>query len=75
MDEGKQFSLRWDNHAFNLASEAECFFQDEAFLDCTLFAEGQYLQAHKLILSAASPYLAVSVIKIYLKREKTVYQR
>jgi len=62
MDDGKQLSLRWENHAINLASEAECFFQDEAFLDCTLFSEGNSIQAHKLILSAASPYLAVRII-------------
>ena len=56
----KQYSLRWEKHAVNLASEAGCFFEDESFLDCTLSAEGQCIDAHKIILSASSSYLSVS---------------
>lgn len=60
IDNKKQYSLRWEKHAFNLASEAGCFFEDESFLDCTLSAEGQCIDAHKIILSASSSYLSVS---------------
>ncbi|EEB14810.1 BTB domain transcription factor, putative [Pediculus humanus corporis] len=59
----KQYSLRWEKHAFNLASEAGCFFEDESFLDCTLSAEGQCIDAHKIILSASSSYLS-NLLKI-----------
>lgn len=62
IDGNKQYSLRWEKHAFNLATEAGCFFEDESFLDCTLSAEGQCIDAHKIILSASSSYLSVSRI-------------
>lgn len=60
IDSSKQYSLRWEKHAFNLAAEAGYFFEDESFLDCTLSAEGQCIEAHKIILSASSSYLSVS---------------
>lgn len=60
IDSSKQYSLRWEKHAFNLAAEAGYFFEDESFLDCTLSAEGQCIDAHKIILSASSSYLSVS---------------
>lgn len=33
-------------------------------VDCTLAADGRYLKAHKVVLSACSTYLGVSKIKL-----------
>lgn len=52
----QRFCLRWNNHQSNLLSVFDQLLHDEAFVDVTLAVEGQFLRAHKMVLSACSPY-------------------
>jgi len=50
------FRLRWDNQGSLLGSVASLF-HEEAFVDTSIFTEGKLFKAHRLLLSASSPYL------------------
>lgn len=59
MDEFKnqQFCLKWNNFQNNIMSQFEALKEDEDFVDVTLSCHGQSVKAHKVVLSACSPYL------------------
>lgn len=50
------FCLRWNNYQSNLTSVFEHLLQKEQFVDVTLSCEGCSIKAHKMVLSACSPY-------------------
>lgn len=50
------FCLRWNNYQSNLTAIFEQLFQNEQFVDVTLCCEGSSIKAHKMVLSACSPY-------------------
>lgn len=52
----QRFCLRWNNHQSNLLSVFDQLLHDETFTDVTLAVEGHLLKAHKMVLSACSPY-------------------
>jgi hypothetical protein len=52
----QQYCLRWNNHQHNLLSVFEDLLNHEAFVDVTLACDGLQLKAHKIVLSACSPY-------------------
>jgi len=52
----QQYCLRWNNHQHNLLSVFEDLLNHEAFVDVTLACDGVQLKAHKMVLSACSPY-------------------
>lgn len=52
----QRFCLRWNNHQSNLLSVFDQLLHDESFVDVTLAVEGKLLKAHKMVLSACSPY-------------------
>ncbi|XP_030754799.1 protein tramtrack, alpha isoform-like isoform X2 [Sitophilus oryzae] len=52
----QRFCLRWNNHQSNLLTVFDQLLHDESFVDVTLAVEGQLLRAHKMVLSACSPY-------------------
>jgi hypothetical protein len=52
----QQYCLRWNNHQHNLLSVFEDLLNHEAFVDVTLACDGMQLKAHKMVLSACSPY-------------------
>lgn len=52
----QRFCLRWNNHQTNLLSVFDQLLHAETFTDVTLAVEGQSLKAHKMVLSACSPY-------------------
>lgn len=56
----QQFCLRWNNHQSTLVSVFDALLENSVLVDCTLAADGQQLKAHKVVLSACSPYLEVS---------------
>ncbi|CAB3260180.1 unnamed protein product [Arctia plantaginis] len=56
MDDDQQFCLRWNNHQSTLVSVFDNLLEKGMHVDCTLAAEGQTLKAHKVVLSACSPY-------------------
>ncbi|XP_034239414.1 zinc finger and BTB domain-containing protein 17-like isoform X3 [Thrips palmi] len=51
-----QFCLRWNNFQSNITSQFETLRQDEDFVDVTLTCDGKSVKAHKVVLSACSPY-------------------
>ncbi|XP_075209915.1 uncharacterized protein LOC142317317 isoform X3 [Lycorma delicatula] len=51
-----QFSLRWDNFSFNMKTEFHSLLESEDLVDVTLATDGHFIQAHKIVLSACSPY-------------------
>ncbi|XP_039284541.1 longitudinals lacking protein, isoforms A/B/D/L-like isoform X1 [Nilaparvata lugens] len=53
----QQFCLRWNNHQSTLISVFDSLLENSVLVDCTLAADGQQLKAHKVVLSACSPYL------------------
>lgn len=59
MDDDQQFCLRWNNHQSTLISVFDTLLENGTLVDCTLAAEGKFLKAHKVVLSACSPYFAV----------------
>lgn len=64
----QQFCLRWNNHQSNIVSVFEQLLQSESFVDVTLAVEGMMLKAHKVVLSACSPYFQVGVFNKRMKR-------
>ena len=56
MDDDQQFCLRWNNHQSTLVAVFDTLLENGTLVDCTLAAEGKYLNAHKVVLSACSPY-------------------
>lgn len=52
----QQFCLRWNNYQTNLTSVFDQLLQNESFVDVTLACDGQSIKAHKMVLSACSPY-------------------
>jgi Cys2His2 zinc finger developmental/cell cycle regulator len=52
----QQYCLRWNNHQSNLLAVFEDLLHNEAFVDVTLACDSKVLKAHKLVLSACSPY-------------------
>lgn len=54
--QSQRFCLRWNNHQSNLLSVFDQLLHDESFVDVTLAVEGRLLRAHKMVLSACSPY-------------------
>ncbi|XP_015436228.1 PREDICTED: longitudinals lacking protein, isoforms A/B/D/L isoform X5 [Dufourea novaeangliae] len=52
----QQFCLRWNNHQSTLIQNFDTLLESGTLVDCTLAAEGKYLKAHKVVLSACSPY-------------------
>eukprot|EP00096_Caligus_rogercresseyi_P002533 TRINITY_DN146_c1_g3_i2.p1 TRINITY_DN146_c1_g3~~TRINITY_DN146_c1_g3_i2.p1 ORF type:complete len:571 (-),score=165.44 TRINITY_DN146_c1_g3_i2:765-2477(-) len=55
----QQFCLKWNNHRSTILSVFDNLLEEESLVDVTLTAEGQFLRAHKLILSACSPYFRI----------------
>jgi len=67
MDDDQQFCLRWNNHQSTLISVFDTLLENGTLVDCTLAAEGKFLKAHKVVLSACSPYFATLLQEQYDK--------
>lgn len=66
MVDTQHFCLRWNNYQSSITSAFENLRDDEDFVDVTLACDGKSLKAHRVVLSACSPYfrelLKVSLI-------------
>lgn len=51
-----QYCLKWNYHWTNLVGVFNSLLQSETFVDVTIACEGRRLKAHRLVLSACSPY-------------------
>ena len=56
MATGQRFSLTWNDYKASLVSAFESIRGDNEFVDVTLGCEGQTFFAHKMLLSACSPF-------------------
>uniref|UniRef100_A0A0A1WSP8 Broad-complex core protein isoforms 1/2/3/4/5 n=1 Tax=Zeugodacus cucurbitae TaxID=28588 RepID=A0A0A1WSP8_ZEUCU len=54
--ETQHFCLRWNNYQSSITSAFENLRDDEDFVDVTLACEGRSIKAHRVVLSACSPY-------------------
>ncbi|XP_077506948.1 uncharacterized protein LOC144116128 [Amblyomma americanum] len=52
----QQFCLKWKTHQSNMLAAFEQLWFKEALVDVTLACEGLSLKAHKMVLSAISPF-------------------
>ena len=59
----QQFCLKWNNHRSTLFSVFDNLLEEESLVDVTLSvgAGSQFIRAHRVILSACSPYFRVSL--------------
>jgi len=79
MGSNEKFCLRWNDFESNISVAFREIREDKEFFDCTLSCGSRQIQAHKLILSACSPFFR-SVFKqnphhhplLYLKGVKFV---
>ncbi|XP_050502528.1 longitudinals lacking protein, isoforms A/B/D/L isoform X5 [Diabrotica virgifera virgifera] len=67
MDDDQQFCLRWNNHQSTLVAVFDTLLENGTLVDCTLAAEGKCLNAHKVVLSACSPYFEALLSKHFDK--------
>ncbi|XP_076272075.1 longitudinals lacking isoform X1 [Rhynchophorus ferrugineus] len=67
MDDDQQFCLRWNNHQSTLVAVFDTLLENGTLVDCTLAAEGKFLNAHKVVLSACSPYFEALLSRHYDK--------
>lgn len=51
-----QFYLRWNNHTNNILQVFMEQLTAENLVDVTISCEGKFIKAHKMVLSACSPY-------------------
>lgn len=77
---GQQICLKWNSFQSNIVTCFENLWEEEGLVDCTLASEGQCIRAHKVILSACSPFfrrifevISVVVIKIHVKRKCVIF--
>lgn len=54
--EQQQFFLKWNEFQSNMVSSFKHLRDEKSFTDVTLACEGQTCKAHKMVLSACSPY-------------------
>ncbi|XP_018331223.1 high mobility group B protein 7-like isoform X2 [Agrilus planipennis] len=61
----QHYNLKWTNYTSNILQMFAEQFSKESFTDITLACEGQYIKAHKMVLSACSPYFE-EMLNMYL---------
>ncbi|XP_068892655.1 longitudinals lacking protein, isoforms H/M/V isoform X10 [Tenebrio molitor] len=67
MEDDQQFCLRWNNHQSTLVAVFDTLLENGTLVDCTLAAEGKCLNAHKVVLSACSPFFEALLSRHYDK--------
>ncbi|KAK2725175.1 hypothetical protein QYM36_001579 [Artemia franciscana] len=73
MDIGEQeFRLKWNNNQPTLIAVLDRLLVNQTLVDITLAAEGQTLKAHKLVLSACSPFFH-DLLSNYTGRDMVVF--
>ena len=56
MAASQKFCLKWNNFQNSVTSVFDNLRQDEELVDITLCCEGKKIKAHRMMLSACSPY-------------------
>lgn len=67
----EQFCLRWNNHHPNLITVFSTLLQNDQMVDVTLISENREIHAHKIVLTACSPFFQVfkifSIVRVLAK--------
>ena len=56
MDVSRKLHLKWDHFQSGVTSMFDNLRKDEELVDITLCCEGKKIKAHRMMLSACSPY-------------------
>lgn len=70
MVDTQHFCLRWNNYQSSITSAFENLRDDEDFVDVTLACDGRSLKAHRVVLSACSPYFR-ELLKVRHRNNRT----
>ena len=62
---GQHYSLRWNDYTVKIVTAFQSLRDEEDFVDVTLACDGHHYAAHKMVLSACSPYFR-SLLKVRL---------
>lgn len=73
MVDTQHFCLRWNNYQSSITSAFENLRDDEDFVDVTLACDGRSLKAHRVVLSACSPYFR-ELLKVSLHLISRMHQ-
>lgn len=68
--EQQQFFLKWNDFQVNMMTSFRNLRNDKSFTDVTLACEGQTCKAHKMVLSACSPYFK-ALLQVNLSQNKS----
>ena len=68
----QQFCLRWNDFQTNMVSSFKHLRDEKSFTDVTLACDGQTCKAHKMVLSACSPYFKVRHKKKHFRRPQVM---
>jgi len=70
----QHYCLKWNNYQSHVAEIFTQLLQAESMVDVTLCAEGHKIRAHRIVLSACSPYFQVrlSTLIFLLKMSRGV---
>ena len=71
---GEKFCLKWDDFQENLLASFQELRSDNDFTDVTLACEDQSVKAHKVILSACSPFFK-KLLKSHSHPQPLIYMR
>jgi BTB/POZ domain len=71
-DDGEQLlHLKWNNHTNNLMDIIREQYSKQSLVDVTLSCQGKRFRAHRMILSACSPYFQVRLLFLYSSEQHT----
>lgn len=65
-DQQQQFFLKWNDFQSNMVTSFKHLRDEKSFTDVTLACEGQTCKAHKMVLSACSPYFK-SLLEVIIR--------
>ena len=70
----EKLCLKWDDFQKNLNSAFGELRDDQDFADVTLACEDEFIEVHKIVLSASSPFFK-KLLKRIRKPHPTIYKR
>ncbi|KAH8280396.1 hypothetical protein KR018_005472 [Drosophila ironensis] len=68
MSSDQQFFLKWNDFQTNMVTSFRHLRDEKSFTDVTLACEGQTCKAHKMVLSACSPYFKALLEAIWANK-------
>ena len=61
----QHYSLRWNDYTVKIVTAFQSLREEEDFVDVTVACDGHHYAAHKMVLSACSPYFR-SLLRVSL---------